>query len=86
MAVVMPVAIVQESDYAEFAPLSIYSIVGDDYAAFLENTEDYCKEMEAIGVTPIKTNIDPAALKVWLRGAVATRSRLSTYAASLSKG
>ena len=83
MAIVMHVAIIKESDYAEFAPLSIPSIVGDNYASFLEKTEEYCKELEAVGVTPIKTEIDPAALKVWLRGAYATRSNLSTYATSI---
>jgi hypothetical protein len=85
MAIVMHVAIVEKSDYPEFAPLSIQSIVGDNYAAFLEKTEEYCKELEAVGITPIKTYIDPTALKVWLRGAIATRSDLAKYAATLTK-
>ncbi|MDZ4184398.1 MAG: hypothetical protein U1D97_05385 [Desulfuromonadales bacterium] len=85
MAIVIHVAIVKESDYAEFAPLSIPSIVVDDYATFLKKTEEYCEELKAQGITPIKTNVDPAALKVWLRGAIATRGDLARYAAIISK-
>lgn len=85
MAYVIHVATIKESDFARLAPLCIHSVVGDNYASFLENTENYCEEMKAMGVTPIKTEIDPTALKIWLRGAYATRSDLSRYATFVSE-
>jgi Asp-tRNA(Asn)/Glu-tRNA(Gln) amidotransferase C subunit len=84
MATVQCVAIVQESDYSKLAPLCVHSVSGDDYAAFLEKVEEHCKELEAIGVTPVKVNIDPTKFAAWLRRASATRADLASYAAIVS--
>lgn len=81
MALVLHVAVVQESDYSALAPLCIRSVVGDDYAGFLDRVEDYCKELEAKGVWPIKTQIDPTAFKAWFGRNGATRVDLTRYAA-----
>jgi hypothetical protein len=84
MAVVMSVATIKESDYTILAPLCINSVVGDDYAAFLEKMEEYCQELHMKGIVTVKVNIDPAAFKVWFGRTNATRSDLSRYAAGLS--
>ncbi len=47
MALVLHVAVVQESDYSALAPLCIRRVVSDNYAGFLANVEDYCKELES---------------------------------------
>lgn len=80
---VLHVAVVKESDYPLLAPICVASVARDNYAAFLEGVEEHCQERAAMGITCIKTYIDPAAFKIWFRGTYATRSDLSSYAASI---
>ncbi len=85
MALVLHVAVVQESDYSALAPLCIRRVVSDNYAGFLANVEDYCKELESKGVWPIKTQIDPAAFKSWFGRTGATRADLTRYASIIAE-
>lgn len=78
-------ALVHEIDYPDLAPLCVRSVVGDDYAAFLEYAEQHRQNRRAIHVTTIDVYIDPKGLKAWLNGRVATRTDLSRYATGLVK-
>lgn len=86
MATVMHIAVVKEADYPALVPLCVRSVVGDDYASFLRNVEERCKQLEAVGGRPLKTEIDPAAFKVWFGRANATAADLSRYAAVVANG